>query len=137
MELNFKKIVTEYLGCEIKTDINDFDTCEMQCYSESTADGYDVYVLKYTKDEISVTENVYYYEHDLAEQIMQSIDEDKIDSIFIEDYLYEDFYMDDQFEEYFQNNVEEIVNDDRDLFTKKELKFVKEEYLNEEEEIED
>ena len=128
MELNFKKIVTEYLGCEIKTDITDFDTCEMQCYNESTADGYDVYVLKYTKDDISVTENVYYYEHDLAEQIMQSIDEDKIDSIFIEDYLYEDFYMDDQFEEYFGENVEEIVSDDPGLFTKKQLKFIAKEY---------
>ena len=128
MDLNYKKIVLRYLSCEVKTDINSFDTCEMQCYSESSADGYDVYVLKYTKDEISVTENVYYYEHDLAEQIMQSIDEDKVDSIFIEDYLYEDFYMDDQFEEYFNENVEEIVNDDPDLFTKKQLKFIAKEY---------
>ena len=128
MDLDYKKIVTEYLDCEIKTDITDFDNCEMQCYSESTADGYDVYVLKYTKDDISVTENVYYYEHDLAEQIMQSIDEDKIDSIFIEDHLYEDFYMDDQFYDYFQENVEDIVNDDPGLFTKKELKFIKKEY---------
>ena len=128
MDLDYKKIVTEYLGCEIKTDITDFDTCEMQCYNESTADGYDVYVLKYTKDDISVTENVYYYEHDLAEQIMQSIDEDKIDSIFIEDHLYEDLYLEDAFEEYFGENVEEIVNDDPDLFTKKQLKFIAKEY---------
>ena len=128
MELNFKKIVTEYLGCEIKTDINDFDTCEMQCYSESSADGYDVYVLKYTKDDISVTENVYYYDHDLGEEIVRCIDEDKIDSIFIEDHLYEDFYMDDQFYDYFNENVEDIVNDDPGLFTKKELKFIKKEY---------
>ena len=128
MELNFKKIVTEYLGCEIKTGVNDFDTCEMQCYTESTADGYDVYVLKYTKDDISITEDVHYYEHDLAEKIVRCIDEDKIDSIFIEDYLYEDFYMDDQFEEYFNENVEEIINDSPELFTKKELKFISKEY---------
>ena len=137
MDLDYKKIVTEYLGCEIKTDITDFDNCEMQCYSESTADGYDVYVLKYTKDEISVTENVYYYEHDLPEQIMQSIDEDKIDSIFIEDHLYEDFYMDDQFEEYFNEHVEDIVSDSPDSFTEEELKFVKSEYLDEEEATEE
>ena len=128
MELNFKKIVTEYLSCEIKTDITDFENCEMQCYNESTADGYDVYVLKYTKDDISVTENVYYYEHDLAEEIMRCIDEDKIDSIFIEDHLYEDFYMDDAFEEYFNENIEDIVQDSPDSFTKKELKFISKEY---------
>ena len=128
MDLDYKKIVTEYLGCEIKTDITDFENCEMQCYNESTADGYDVYVLKYTKDDISVTENVYYYEHDLAEEIMRCIDEEKIDSIFIEDYLYEDFYMDDAFEEYFNENIEDIVQDSPDSFTKKELKFISKEY---------
>ena len=128
MDLNYRKIVTEYLNCEVKTDVNDFENCEMQCYNESTADGYDVYVLKYTKDVISVTENVYYYEHDIAEQIMNSIDEDRIDSIYIEDYLYDELYLEDIFEEYFQNNVDEIVNDSPELFTKKELKYVKEEY---------
>ena len=128
MELNFKKIVTEYLGCEIKTDINDFDNCEMQCYSESTADGYDVYVLKYTKDEISVTENVYYYDHDIAEEIVCYMSEDYIDSIYIDDYLYEDLYLDDAFCDYFQENVEDIVSDKPDLFTKKELKFISKEY---------
>ena len=128
MELNYKKIVTEYLGCEIKTDINDFENCEMQCYNESTADGYDVYVLKYTKDDISVTENVYYYDHDLGEEIVRCIDEDKIDSIFIEDHLYDDFYMEDQFYDYFQENVEDIVSDNPELFTKKELKFISKEY---------
>lgn len=128
MDLDFKKIVGEYLNCEIKTDINDFDTCEMQCYNESTADGYDVYILKYTQDEISVCENVYYYDHDIAEQIMYSIDENKISSIYIDDYLYEEIYLEDAFEEYFQEHVEEIVNDNPDSFTKLELKHIKEEY---------
>lgn len=128
MDLKYRKIVTEHLMCEIKTDINDFDTCEMHCYTESTSDGYDVYVLKYTLDDISITENVFYYDHEIAGQIMHDIVENKIDSIYIEEYLYEDLYMDDQFEEYFQENVDEIVNDSPELFTKKELKYVKEEY---------
>ena len=128
MDLKYRKIVTEHLMCGVKTDINDFDTCEMHCYSESTADGYDVYVLKYTKDEISITENVYYYEHDIAEQIMHSIVEDRIDSIYIDEYLLEEIYLDDQFEEYFQENVDEIVDDNPELFTKKELKYINEEY---------
>ena len=128
MDLKYREIVTEHLMCKVKTDINDFDTCEMQCYNESTADGYDVYVLKYTKDEISITENVYYYDHDIAEQIMHSIVEDKIDSIYIDEYLLEEIYLDDQFEEYFQENVDEIVDDNPELFTKKELKFINEEY---------
>jgi hypothetical protein len=128
MDLNFKKIVTRHLNCEIKTEIQDFDTCEMQCYNESTADGYDVYVLKYTKDEISINDNVYYYEHDIAEQIMYSIDENKVDSIYIEEYLYDELYLDDAFEEYFQNNVDEIINDNPELFSDEEREFISKEY---------
>ena len=104
MDLKYRKIVTEHLMCEVKTDISYFDICEMQCYNESTADGYDVYVLKYT------------------------IDENKIDSIYIDDYLYGEIYLEDVFEEYFNENVDEIVDDNPELFTKKELKYINEEY---------
>ena len=128
MDLDFRKIVSRHLVCEIKTDVNDFENCEMQCYSESTADGYDVYIFKYTKDDISVTENVYYYDHDIAEQIMYSLDENKVDSIYIDDYLYEEIYIDDAFEEYFQNNVDEIVNGNPELFSDEEKEFIREEY---------
>ena len=128
MDLDFKNIVSRHLMCEVKTDINDWDNCEMQCYSESTADGYDVYVFKYTKDDISITENVYYYDSDLAEQIMYSIDENKINSIYIEEYLAEEIYLDDVFEEYFQNNVDDIINDSPELFSDEEKSFIREEY---------
>ena len=40
-------------------------------------------------------------------------------------------YMDDTFEEYFDEHVEDIVNDSPDSFTKEELKYVKREYLDE------
>ena len=128
MDLDFKNIVTRYLQCEIKTEVNDFDECEMQCYTESTADGYDVYVLKYTQDTHSVCENIYYYDHDLAEQIMVSIDENKVDSIYIDEDLYDDIYLGDAFEEYFQNNVDGIVNDNPELFSDEEKSFIREEF---------
>ncbi len=128
MDLDFRKIVSRHLMCEIKTDVNDFENCEMQCYSESTADGYDVYILKYTQDEISVSENVYYYDHDIAEQIMYSLDENKVGSIYVDDYLYEEIYLGDAFEEYFQNNVDEIVNDSPELFSDEEKSFIRKEY---------
>ena len=128
MDLDFKNIVSRHLMCEVKTDINDWDNCEMQCYSESTADGYDVYVFKYTKDDISVTENVYYYEHDIAEQIMYSLDENKVDSIYIEEHLYDELYLDDVLEEYFQEHVDEIINDSPELFSDEEKSFIREEY---------
>ena len=128
MDLDFRKIVSRHLMCEIKTDINDFDNCEMQCYNESTADGYDVYVLKYTKDEVSVSENIYYYDHDIAEQIMYSLDENKVDSIYIDEHLYDDCYIEDAFEEYFNEHVDDILNDSPELFSDEEKSFIREEY---------
>tara|TARA_Y100000385_G_scaffold135602_1_gene140854 strand:+ start:621 stop:1019 length:399 start_codon:yes stop_codon:yes gene_type:complete len=128
MDLDFRKIVSRHLMCEVKTDINDFDECEMQCYTESTADGYDVYILKYTQDALSVCENVYYYDHDVAEQIMYGLDENKVGSIYIEEHLYDDCYIEDAFEEYFSNNVDEIVSDNPELFSDEEKSFIREEY---------
>ncbi len=128
MDLDFRKIVSRHLQCEVKTDVNDFDECEMQCYTESTADGYDVYILKYTQDALSVCENVYYYDHDIAEQIMYSLDENKVDSIYIDEHLYDDCYIEDAFEEYFQNNVDDILNDGPELFSDEEKSFIRKEY---------
>lgn len=128
MNLNFKNIVTRHLQCEIKTEINHFENCEMQCYNESTADGYDVYVLKYSLDEVNVCENVYYYDHDLAEQIMRTISEDDVSSIYIDEYLADEIYLDDVFEEYFVENVDKIVSKNPELFSDEEKDFIIEEY---------
>ena len=128
MDFDYKKIISGYFHTKISIEINDFDACDMQCYAESTADGYDVYVLKYTDSPVSVIEDVYYYDHDLAEQIMDAISEYRIDSIYIEDNIYWDCYLDDTFEEYFNENVEEITTKNPGLFTKEELKFLWDEY---------
>jgi hypothetical protein len=49
-------------------------------------------------------------------------------SVYIDSYLYDDIYMDDKFEEYFDENVEDIVDYIPESFTKEELIFVKREY---------
>ena len=131
MEIDIKKIVLQHLECELKSEIKDFDTCDVQCYSESTADGYDVFVLKYTSEEVSVCENVYYYDHDLAEQVMGYITDPYVSSVYIDDYLEEDLYLDDALEEYFTDNVSDIVEYSPDVFTKEELRYVKRDYLDE------
>ena len=48
--------------------------------------------------------------------------------------MYEDLYMDDQFEEWFNDNVGDIVADNPDLFNKEQLKYISEEYGIEEDE---
>ena len=126
MELNYRKIVLDYLNTEI---VDEFDKGDFKVYSESTADGYEVYVATHDDQNVSINEDVYYYDSDLAETIMERLEEHY--SVYIDEYLYDDIYMDDQFEEYFSEHVENIVNDSPDSFTEEELKFVKKLYLDE------
>jgi len=132
MELNYRKIVLDYLNTEI---VDEFDKGDFKVYSESTADGYEVYVATHDYQNVSINEDVYYYDSDLAETIMEVLEEHY--SVYIDEYLYDDIYMDDQFEEYFGEHVENIVSDSPDSFTKEELAFVKKEWLDEEEETEE
>jgi len=132
MELNYRKIVLDYLSTEI---VDQFDKGDFKVYSESTADGYEVYVATHDDQNVDINEDVYYYDSDLAETIMERLEEHY--SVYIDEYLYDDIYMDDQFEEYFNEHVEDIVSDSPDSFTKEELTFVKSEYLDEEEETEE
>jgi len=131
MELNYRKIVLDYLNTEI---VDDFEKGDFKVYSESTADGYEVYVATHDYQNVNINEDVYYYDSDLAETIMEVLEEHY--SVYMDEYLYDDIYMDDQFEEYFSEHVENIVSDSPDSFTEEELKFVKSEYLDEEEETE-
>jgi hypothetical protein len=132
MELNYRKLVLDYLDTEI---VDQFDKGDFKVYSESTADGYEVFVATHDDQNPSINEDVHYYDSDVAEQVMGNLEQGY--SVYIDEYLYDDLYMDDAFEEYFGEHVEDIVNDIPDSFTKEELAFVKSEYLDEDEETEE
>jgi hypothetical protein len=127
MELNYRKIVLDYLSTEI---VDQFDKGDFKVYTESTADGYEVYVATHDDRNVDINEDVYYYDSDLADVIMEQLEEHY--SVYIDEYLYDDLYMDDAFEEYFGEHVENIVSDSPDSFTEEELTFVKKEWLDEE-----
>ena len=132
MELNYKKLVLDYLNTSMEHD--NFNRGDFKVYSETTADGYEVYIATHDDKNVNIQDDVYYYDSDLTDVIMEQLEEHY--SVYIDEYLYDDIYMDDQFEEYFNENVEEIVSDSPELFTKKELEFVKKEYLDEEDDEE-
>ena len=127
MELNYKKLVLDYLNTSMYHD--EFDKGDFKVYSETTADGYEVYIATHDDQNVNIQEDVYYYDSDLADVIMDHLEDHY--SVYIDSYLYDDIYMDDAFEEYFNENVEDIVSDIPDSFTKEELKYVKREYLDE------
>ena len=127
MELNYKKLVLDYLSTSMEHD--NFNKGDFKVYSETTADGYEVYVATHDDQNVNIQDDVYYYDSDLADVIMEQLEGHY--SVYIDSYLYDDIYMDDAFEEYFNENVEDIVDDIPDSFTKEELAFVKREYLDE------
>lgn len=135
MELNYKKIVLGYLDTTMYHDMNDWDKADVKAYTESTADGYELFVVTFDDQNPSINEDVHYYDSDVADRVMEHLDQGY--SVYIDEYLYDDVYLDDQFEEYFTSHVEDIVDANPESFTKEELVFVKLEYGIDEEEIED
>ena len=126
MELDFKKIVLDYLDTIMYHDMNDWDKADVKAYTESTADGYELFIVTFDDQNPSINEDVHYYDSDVADRVMENLEQGY--SVYIDEYLYDDIYLDDSFEEYFSSNVEDIVDANPDSFTKEELEFVKLEY---------
>jgi len=116
------------------TFTEDFDGADLYCYTESTRDGYDVYVVTHDMNGISINEDVFYYDSDVAEALIDEITSyGGFIKIYIDSYLADDIYLDDQLLELFADNVKRIVEDE--LPSQKEIEELNVEYdLNEEDE---
>ena len=128
-----KDIVHQYWGNEDPISDSNWDGMDYQCYTETTRDGYEVYVLKPTKDEMDIQEHVHYYDSDLADDLFELLLERL--TVYMDSYLWDDLYMDDKYEEYW---VDQMTNTDEldDMFeetdmTEEEFKHLKSEYHDE------
>ena len=134
-----KQIVHQYWGNENPLSDSNWDGMDYQCYSESTADGYEVYVLKPTNEEIIISEHVHYYDSNLADELFEVLLEGQ--TVYIDSYLWDDLYMDDQYEEYWVDqltNTDELdgMFEDTDM-TEEEFKYLKSEFGLDEEETQE
>jgi len=136
-----KSIVHQYWGNDYDDVVSDekFDGMDYQCYTETTADGYEVYVLKDTNEEMNINEHVHYYDSDLADGLFEILLERN--TVYMDHYLWDDIYMDDQYVEYW---VDQMTNTDEldDMFeetdmTEEEFKHLKSEYHDDEEATEE
>ena len=129
------KLVTDHLGLSISHDIADFDNVDCHLYNESSADGYDLYICTNDTRHVSICENVYYYDHDMADAFEQQVRwGDR--TFYIDDSIYEDCYLDDKLVELFVDNVEDIIENDELDLTLGEINYLKEEYDLKDEETE-
>ena len=124
------ELICDHFELDISHDINHFDSVHCAIYSESTADGYDVFVVTNDTKNVSICEDVYYYDHDIGEAFREQVRYgDK--TFYIEEYMYEDCYIEDQLIEMFEEYVHDI--DSRKL-TPEERNYIKQEYGKEDEE---
>jgi hypothetical protein len=127
------ELVKNHLEISISTDISNFENVDCTIYNESTADGYDVYVITNDPRNVSVCEEVYYYDHDLANQFHEQMRYGDR-TFYVDEDIYNDCYFEDKLIELFVENVEDIIeNEDLDI-TLEEINYLKEEYELENEE---
>ena len=131
------ELVKEFYDLDISHDVMNFENVDCTIYNESSADGYDLFIITNNPSHVSICEDVYYYDHDLAERFNEHVRwGDR--TFYIEEWLYNDCY----FEDYIANSMfDDLVNgNDFNSFlqtgtiTEEELEFLKEEYGIEDEE---
>ena len=121
------ELVKNHLGLSISQNIDDWSNVDCRVYNESSADGYDLWVVTNQPNHPIICEDVYYYDHDIADAVREQIrygDE----TFYIDECIYEDCYIDDMLIEVFNEFVEEIIENDELDITLEEINYLKEEY---------
>jgi hypothetical protein len=129
--------VKKYYG--LKIDANAYQYADVYAYEETTTDGYSLFVVTHDMKEVCISEDVYYYDHGVAERIMEMVGYCNDECVlYADDYFLEDICFDDQLLEEFQDVADKIydniVNDEDDYdFDEAELQWLKEEFTESEE----
>tara|TARA_R100000027_G_C2229804_1_gene88768 strand:+ start:360 stop:797 length:438 start_codon:yes stop_codon:yes gene_type:complete len=121
------ELVKNHLGLSISTSLDDWSNVDCRVYSESTADGYDLFVVTQQKDHPIICEDCYQYDHDLADAVREEI-RYGVETFYIDIDLYNDCYMEDMLVEMFVDYVEDIIEDEDLDITLEEINYLKEEY---------
>ena len=129
--------VKSYYG--LKVDENAYDSADVYAFEETTVDGYSVYVVTHDMKSICVSEDVYYYDSDVAEAIMEMIRySNGYCTLYADQYFLDDIYFNDmlleEFSEVADKIYDEISNDEGDYgFDVAEILWLKEEFTESEE----
>jgi hypothetical protein len=133
-------LLKQHLEINISTDISDWSNVDCRVYNESTADGYDLWVVTNQDQNPIICEDVYYYDHDVADAIREQIRYGDT-TFYIDECVYEDCYIDDMLLNVFADYADELISDAESgetltNITAEELQILKEEYDLEEEKTE-
>jgi hypothetical protein len=129
------KVVQEHFNFTISGDA--YHNYDVAAYTESTADGYEVYVVTNDMNRISIAEDVYYYESDVPQALIDEIigygSSDIV--VYADQYFLDEIYFDDALADLFVENIDDILAEAKEegySLTLSELAWLKNEYATEE-----
>ena len=129
------KVVKEHFNFTINEDA--YHNYDVAAYTESTADGYEVYVVTNDMNSISIAEDVYYYESDVPQALIDNIigsgGSDIV--VYADQYFLDEIYFDDALADLFVENIDDILAEAEEegySLTVSELAWLKYEYATEE-----
>lgn len=121
------ELVKNHVDISISHNLDDWSNVDCRVYSESTADGYDLFVVTQNLDHPIICEDCYQYDHDLADAVREEI-RYGANTFYIDLDIYNECYMEDMLIEMFVDYVEDIIEDDDLDITLEEINYLKEEY---------
>ena len=103
------KVVQEHFNFTI--DDNAYLNYDIAAYTESTRDGYDVYVVTNDMQSININEDVYYYESDVPQALIDEIigygGNDIV--VYADQYFLDEIYFDDALADLFVESIDDIL----------------------------
>ena len=129
------KVVQEHFNFTI--DDNAYLNYDIAAYTESTRDGYDVYVVTNDMQSININEDVYYYESDVPQALIDEIigygGNDIV--VYADQYFLDEIYFDDAMADLFVENIDDILAEAEEegySLTVAELAWLKHAYAEDE-----
>ena len=127
------ELLLNHMGSEVTHNYDDILNCDYCLCEETTADGYGVYTFLRQNETPEISENVYYYNHDLGEKVVKALMKGNT-VVFLDDYEYNYLDVHALLLEKFEEFVDDILQDVE--LNINEVKELKDEYGIEEEETE-
>ena len=105
-----KKMVLEYFDVEFTDMYN--NSCGYYIYTESTRDGYEVWVATESMNNVCISEDVYYYDSDLHDALVDAI-KDELSPIYLDDTEadFVDYAIEELYEYAYDRKLQETESD--------------------------
>ena len=120
-EEHVRSVVLKHFDLKLTDDWS--NDCDHYIYEEDTSDGYTVYVSTHDAGTVCVSENVYYYDNDLAQSFKQAIyDNDHSDVKIYLSMLYDgDYWIDEAIGDIYLELVELYTDMCKDELTEEDF----------------